>query len=100
MGLEVIVDTMEEMCGMMCDNVIPAPKKPKKAGWWIFTFGCGHEHAGKYVKIHGTFSEARQKMFDKYGEDWAFQYSEENWETMKADIHRMYRMETELEVIE
>ena len=20
---------------------------------WIFTFGCGQQHAGHYVKIHG-----------------------------------------------
>lgn len=70
------------------------------AEWWIFTFGCGQENAGKYVKIRGTFQEARAKMFEKYGEEWAFQYSEKNWEEMKADKTRMYRMETELEVIE
>lgn len=69
--------------------------------WWIFTFGCGHRFAGCYVKIYGTFSEARKKMCDKHGDKWAFQYSEENWNAMKNDIHRMFPMEnTVLEVIE
>lgn len=47
---------------------------------WVFTFGCGHEHEGHYVKIKGTFEEARAKMFERYGNAWAFQYSEEAWE--------------------
>ena len=47
---------------------------------WIFTFGYGQQHQGKYVKISGTFGEAREKMFKKYGPEWAFQYSEEEWE--------------------
>lgn len=35
---------------------------------WIFTFGCGQEHAGHYVKIHGTYDEARAEMFRRYGD--------------------------------
>lgn len=68
--------------------------------YWIFTFGCGHYHAGKYVKILGTFSEARQKMVDKYGRNWAFQYSGEEWTRLYNDPNRCYPLETELEVIE
>lgn len=68
--------------------------------WWIFTFGCGQKHAGHYVKISGTFAEARKKMFEKYGDEWCFQYSEEEWEKMKNDKNRWWSMETELEVIE
>ena len=40
--------------------------------WWIFTFGIGQEHGGKYVRIWGTYSEARAKMVKKYGNKWAF----------------------------
>lgn len=47
--------------------------------WWYFTFGCGQKHARHYVKIFGTFDEARKKMFERYGAEWAFQYSEEEW---------------------
>lgn len=65
---------------------------------WIFTFGCGQEHAGRYVKIYGTYGEARQKMVEKYGSKWAFQYSLQEWEQW-AVKHPMW-VETELEVIE
>lgn len=67
--------------------------------WWIFTFGCGQRHEGKYVKIYGTYSEARNKMFDKYGKEWGFQHSEKEWESFKNDPNRWWPMEEELEVI-
>lgn len=68
--------------------------------YWIFTFGCGQKHAGKYVKIRGTFDSARRKMFDKYGYDWSIQYSEEEWEKIKSNPDRRWPMEEELEVID
>lgn len=46
---------------------------------WIFTFGCGQQNEGKFVKFFGTFGEAREQMCEKFGNDWAFQYSEEEW---------------------
>jgi len=52
---------------------------------WIFTFGANHELEGKCVRVTGTKEEARQKMIDKYGLHWAFQYSAEEWERMKRD---------------
>lgn len=64
--------------------------------WWIFTFGVGHEFGGKYVRIYGTFETARDKMFEIYGKNWAFQYSEEDWERFEKDPNRKYEMETEL----
>lgn len=68
--------------------------------WWYFTFGSGQEHEGFYVKIKGDFSTARGKMFEKYGNKWAFQYSEKEWKTTEADPNRWWSMEKELEVIE
>ena len=46
---------------------------------WIFTFGCGQKHEGHYVKIHGTYSSAREEMFRRYGDKWAFQYTAEEY---------------------
>lgn len=94
MGETFEVNSLEEMCDMMCDNVVPKEKKK----WYYFTFGCGQQHAGHYVKIFGTFSGTRKKMFDKYGSKWGFQYSEEEW----AEYERKYPayVETLLEVIE
>ena len=76
MGESFYVNSVDEMCAMMCDNHVPK-EKPK---WWYFTFGYGQKNAGFYVKIHGTFSQARRKMLDKYGTKWGFQYSEREWE--------------------
>lgn len=47
--------------------------------WWTFTFRCGQQHEGMYVKIYGTFKSARRKMFERYGSKWAFQYNEKEW---------------------
>lgn len=96
MGVVVEINSLEEMCDLMCDNRLPKEKKK----WWYFTFGQGQQHQGHYVRIHGTYNEARRKMFEKYGEEWAFQYSEEVWKEMEEDPWRDYPMETELEVIE
>ena len=71
-----------------------------KEQWWVFTFGCGQPHAGYYVKIRGTFAEAREKMVKKYGIKWAFQRSWEEWEKIVNDPDRWYPLEEELEVIE
>lgn len=49
---------------------------------WIFTFGFGHELAGeplrnRFVRIRGTFAEARVEMVRRFGQKWAFQYANE-----------------------
>ena len=49
----------------------------EKQQWYVFTFGSGQKHAHRYVKIRGTYEEARQKMVDRYGLSWGFQYSEQ-----------------------
>lgn len=98
MGAEFVVDTAEEMCDLMCNNNVSRAKKPEES-WWYFTFGDGQEHEGMYVKIYGTFITARDKMCERYGTEWAFQYSEKKWKEIEADPERYWEMETELEVI-
>lgn len=46
---------------------------------WFFTFCGNHEHCNGYVKIHGTYTEARKKMWGRFGEKWAFQYNAEHF---------------------
>lgn len=53
------------------------PDEPRSN--WYFTFGFGHAHANGYVKIHGTYSEARAEMNRRYGGRWAFQYDERSF---------------------
>ena len=47
---------------------------------WFFTFGFDHRLNGsplsrRFVRIHGTEGEARQKMVEHFGTGWAFMYS-------------------------
>lgn len=96
MGLTIPGMSMEEMCAAMCDNVIPE----EKPGWYYFTFGAGQQHAGQYVKIYGTYDSARTKMFNKYGAEWAFQYSEAKWDDWLRKKPAYIRAEEYLETIE
>lgn len=89
----------QEECGAFDCNGIECAELPCEK-WWVFTFGWGQPHAGKYVKIRGTYVQARNKMFAKYGSEWAFQRSMEEWEKAENDPNRGYTIETELEVIE
>lgn len=73
--MEIFVDNMEDLCGMMCDNIVPKEKEQ----WWIFTFGGGQKHEGYYCRVYGTFHSARQKMIDRHGKEWAFQYTLKEW---------------------
>ena len=64
---------------------------------WIFTFGCGQEHEGHYVTFSGDFNEARYKMIAEYGVEWAFQYSQVEWnDYVKKARDKGYPIETEL----
>lgn len=48
---------------------------------WYFTFGMGHvdpiTHISvtkTYIKINGTYEDARSKMFEFFGSNWSHQY--------------------------
>lgn len=64
---------------------------------WVFTFGWGQKNAGKCVRIKGTFYEARKKMFAKFGNRWAFQYSAKKWDEWKKDPEQNWCMEQEID---
>lgn len=63
---------------------------------WIFTFGSGQQHAGHYVVMEGTWGEAREKMFEQYGEEWCMQYSEDEWNDWLLRRPPWVPLETEL----
>ena len=47
---------------------------------WYFTFGFGQVHENCYHVIEAeSYGEARDRMVEKFGLKWAFQYSEEQW---------------------
>ena len=67
---------------------------------WVFTFGSGQQYEGKCVRVFADdFMEARQKMIDRYGIEWGFQYSSDEWEEMRNDPKRYWDMEEEIESI-
>lgn len=73
--------------------------------YWICTFGCSRDiygdNAGKAVKIYASsYGEAREKMFKKYGDKWAFQYSAKDWDKIENDPNRCWDMEEITEVME
>jgi hypothetical protein len=47
---------------------------------FYFTFGCGQAHENCYHIIEAdTSSEARKKMFERFGQKWSMQYDEKGW---------------------
>ena len=47
---------------------------------FYFTFGFGQKYEGYFVVIKTTSMDlARKQMFEKYGREWAFGYTEEQW---------------------
>ena len=62
-----------------------------KEQWYVFTFGCGQKFGGHYVRIWGTYNSARKKMFEEYGDEWSFQYTEEDFEEAIAKVPEYYR---------
>lgn len=63
---------------------------------WIFTFGHGQPFQGKYVRIEGEYMDARNQMYNIFGDKWGFQYSIDEWRKMENDKDRMYPLETEI----
>lgn len=47
---------------------------------WYFTFmQRDYENRNKYVRIEGSYCEARVEMVAHFGDVWAFQYSEKDF---------------------
>ena len=53
--------------------------------YYIFTFGQNSPNRGRCVKLFGSYTETRKKMFELFGCKWAFQYSEADWNKICED---------------
>ena len=52
----------------------------------IFTFGVGHPFWNRYVVIQSSSAEqARQSMFDIFGNEWSMQYTEKEFSKAKSE---------------
>lgn len=52
----------------------PAEPEPELAQEWLFTFGSGQQHDGRFVRITGTYESARSRMNLVFGHAWCAQY--------------------------
>ena len=50
MGMEIVVDNLEDMCLLMCDNIIPRSNKAKKSK-------KGHEDECVDTELHTEYSD-------------------------------------------
>jgi len=67
---------------------------------FYFTFGSGQKFGGYCQPIVAeSWVVAREIMFDNFGADWAFQYSEEEWIRIQNDKNRRWEIERELATI-
>lgn len=74
---------------------------PKGAKIWYFTF-LGSDPVYKDCVqpiIAGNYMDARYAMFEKYGDHWGFQYSEEQWDDWCNRRPVYFPVEQELEII-
>lgn len=76
-------------------NTPPARKDNNECNnHWYFTFGCGQKNAGKYVVLYGTCQSTRDKMFELFGDKWAFQYKTaeaagvEKWKYVRLHVEK------------
>lgn len=69
---------------------------------WYFTFMGSDEVHRNCVQpiIANSYMEARYAMFEKYGDNWAFQYSEDQWNDWNITRPVGFPIERELDVID
>ena len=65
---------------------------------WIFTFCADSPNGGRCVRLRGTYGNARLKMFELFGDKWAFQYREDAWKRNQKLYN--YMLETEISIEE
>ena len=64
---------------------------------YYFTFGVGLDkpHRNCYHVIEAEDAEsARDQLFETFGQDWAFQYTEEQWQVSKEKYDLMQNWRT------
>lgn len=52
---------------------------------WYFTFHKGHLCRDNFIKIEGTFIEARKEMMKFFGSDFCFQYTKSSFWPLKKE---------------
>lgn len=58
--------------------------------YFTFMMSDAERHNFYHVEEAKTYDEARDKMVEKFGTGWAFQYDESQWEISKEQYERFY----------
>lgn len=89
---ETPTDPVKDALDAMLELIAP-PDDINRVDDWIFTFGPVHVHPvtgaslrDHYVRIHGTWVEARRRMLSMFGQKWSHQSPS----TKAADYEREY----------
>jgi len=64
---------------------------PKQKTFY-FTFGSAHMYPFGYIELKGTYSSTREEMFKHFGDKWAFQYSEDDWNEEGEPQNKTYNL--------
>ena len=56
-----------------------------------YYFSNVQHHNCYHVEEAETYEEAREKMVEKFGTDWAFQYDESQWVISKEQYENFYK---------
>ena len=62
---------------------------------YYFTFGCGIDDVHRncsHMEVAEDYGKARNQMIDKFGIDWAFQYTEDKWRISREDYLKLLGM--------
>jgi len=73
-------------------GIINQGKQMQEQQNWYFTFGSAHAHPNGYIKLQGSFSEARAKMFELFDSKWSMQYNEKQFEG-QAERYGLHEVE-------
>lgn len=58
--------------------------------YFTFMMGDAQRHNCYHVEEAESYGEARDKMVEKFGTGWAFQYDESQWEISKERYDKVY----------
>lgn len=73
-SFDKVISSMKEK-GAFQVKVKESKYDPETVQDWYFTFGCGQPHENHYHVINGTWEEAREKMFHRFGNRWGMMYA-------------------------
>ena len=73
------------------EEIQPNKKRNMERFYFTFMMSDTKHHNCYHVEEAKSYEEARDKMVEKFGDGWAFQYDESQWETSKEQYENFYK---------